>query len=53
MENKLLIESLGKKHIKLLLLRIESTMVLTKTLRKIVLDQFNDFVRDLQEQVKE
>lgn len=53
MENKLLIEGLGKKHIKLLLARIESTMTLTRTLRKIVLDQFNDFVRELQEQIKE
>jgi hypothetical protein len=47
------ISNLGKKHIKLLLSKIEAIGVLTKPLRKLVLDQFNDLIRELQEQFGE
>lgn len=43
------IENLGKKHMKLLLIHIENAGLSSKLLRKLILDKFNDFVRELQE----
>ncbi len=47
--DKLKIENLGKKHIKLLLTHIETIIIVSPALRKFILDQMNHFVRELQE----
>lgn len=42
-----LIKNITGKHIKQTLTRLESQDILTQDIRKIVLDEFNDFCRDL------